>query len=113
MLARGRFPSARRRLIACGNLGHLRSGRGYMSETDGQSPQDVLDEFSPTHRIWVLPILRTLDELGGQASPRAVVARIRETVASTMRPLQWARIRNGRHIRWTRVTMKEKGLDAG
>jgi len=84
-----------------------------MNEVDGKSAQEILDDFSSTHRIWVLPILRTLDELGGEASPRDVVEHIRKTVASGLRPLQWARIRNGKHFRWARVAMKEKGLIAG
>lgn len=84
-----------------------------MNEGEHQSGLEMLLDFSNTHRIWVLPILRTLDELGGEASPRDVVGHIRRTVAAGLNPLQWARILNGKHIRWARVTMKEKGLIAG
>lgn len=84
-----------------------------MSDASGQTRQEILDEFSSTHRVWVVPILRTLEELGGEASPRDVVAHIRTTAAARLRPLQWARVVKGKHIRWARVTMKEKGLIAG
>ena len=87
--------------------------QGNMSDADEPSAQATLEDFSSTHRIWVLPILRTLTSLGGSASPRDVVATIRETVASGLSLLQWARVLHGKHIRWTRVSMKEKGLIAG
>ena len=84
-----------------------------MIDADQPTAQATLEDFSSTHRIWVLPILRTLASLGGSASPRDVVANIRGTVASRLSPLQWARVLHGNHVRWTRVAMKERGLIAG
>ena len=75
--------------------------------------REQLAEFSATHRIWVLPVLRAPADLGGKARPMDVEERIRVTSAAALNPLQWAHIRRGNHIRWARFGMKERGLVGG
>ena len=81
--------------------------------TPPQGVREVLDDLSPTHRRWVLPVLRAIADLGGKAKPMHVEKRIRETVCAHLNDLQWAYIRNGNYIRWARFGMKERGLVGG
>jgi hypothetical protein len=65
------------------------------------SAQELMDDFSLTHRIWVLPVLRALAALGGKASPMDVEKWIRTNSAFNLNAFQWAHIRRGNRIRWT------------
>lgn len=69
--------------------------------------------FGATHKVWVLPILRALETLGGKATPKQVREHIRKTYATGLTELQWAYIvKNGR-INWTRLGLRQVGLITG
>jgi len=71
---------------------------------------ELLDDFVQTQRVWVLPVLRALTELGGKGRPMEVEDRIRSTSAANLNQYQWAHIKRGKHIRWARFDMTKRGL---
>lgn len=81
-----------------------------MSDETPGGAQELMDDFSLTHRIWVYPVLRALADLGGKARPMVVDERIHATSAAHLNPFQWAHIRRGNHIRWARFGMTQRGL---
>src|SRR5688500_6682265 len=92
----------------------MHGGPDGMSD-DGEvtKAREILDDFASTHRIWVLPVLRALVELGGKAKPVEVEERIRTTGAAHLTALQWAFVVRNRHIRWARFEMRRHGLIGG
>jgi 5-methylcytosine-specific restriction protein B len=74
--------------------------------------QGVLTKFG-SYRIWVLPILRAIEELGGSSTPIAVEEKVRELVREQLNDLQWARVLRGNYIRWARHGLKKEGLIGG
>lgn len=85
--------------------------------SSGQLTVEALDEtvaaFSTPHRIWVLPILRALQQLGGRGRPKEVIAEIQNQVGDRLTPLQWAYLVKGNHVRWSRLALRKAGLVAG
>jgi 5-methylcytosine-specific restriction protein B len=75
--------------------------------------EQTVDDFSSTHRVWVLPILTGISALGGSASPKNVEAKIRELYAGQVSDLQLAYALKGKHIRWARNEMRGAQLVAG
>lgn len=66
-----------------------------------------------SYRLWVVPILRALDELGGTAPPSKIEAMIRKQAPEAFSDLQWARIIKGKYVRWAGSDLKKAGLLAG
>ena len=83
------------------------------NDHDLAAMEEQLENMSSGHRIWVLPMLLALDELGGSAKPKDVEMRIRDIVREHVNDGQFARVLKGKHIRWARFAMKESGLVGG
>ncbi len=66
-----------------------------------------------SHRQWALPILRALEQLGGDGSPRLVEETVRTLLGDQLTDLQWARVLRSNSVRWARHTLKKTGLVGG
>jgi len=70
----------------------------------------ILDELTPRNRRWALPMLRTLDALGGSARRKDVVARIHADYKPQLPAETWAWILDNRRIEWSRLALRDSKL---
>jgi 5-methylcytosine-specific restriction enzyme B len=75
--------------------------------------EQAVDDLSISHRVWVIPILATVQSLGGKAAPKDVELKIRELYGRQLSDLQLAYAIKGKHIRWARNAMRSIQLIAG
>jgi 5-methylcytosine-specific restriction enzyme B len=69
-------------------------------------------EIGKTHKVWVLPILRALEALGGKASPKDVKAKVGELIGDAITKEQYEYVARNR-IGWSRLGMRNAGLLTG
>ncbi len=86
-------------------VAHLLPSRDYNMLT--------LNEFSKTHRRWVLPILHVLGESPVPLPPRVVEERIRAKFAAGLSEDVWDQALKNYNIRFSRLQMRIKGLLGG
>ena len=84
-----------------------------MSDPTIDALEDNVQTCSPSKRAWFLPVLRALDELGGEAPPREVRRRIREMHPGQLTEKQWAWLERIQRIGWARNEMRRIGLIGG
>lgn len=75
--------------------------------------EKLLDALTRKDRRWALPILRAVEELGGQPKARDVRARIHETYRKQINDRTWKWIEDTQRIAWTRLRLVHHQLLSG
>jgi 5-methylcytosine-specific restriction protein B len=78
--------------------------------TEGETK--ILDDLTSKNRRWALPILRTLDALGGTARRKDIIARIHAEYESQLPAKTWDWIHGNHRIEWSRLALRDAKLMA-
>jgi restriction endonuclease Mrr len=82
--------------------------------TNAASPSaKLLDALNRKDRRWALPILRAIEDLGGQPKARDVRARIHERYREQLTDQTWKWIEDTQRIAWTRLRHVHHQLQSG
>ena len=73
----------------------------------------AVQSINPAKRVWVLPILRALDEMGGSGKPRDVKAAVFELFEGQFTARQILQFEEGNRLGFTRHAMATRGLLKG
>lgn len=84
-----------------------------MSELTAEAAESSVRSIPPSKRIWVLPILRALEQMGGSGRPKDVIDRAVGNFASLLGEKELAEIRENSRLGWTRLEMVRCGLLGG
>jgi 5-methylcytosine-specific restriction protein B len=74
---------------------------------------DLPELKNTSYRLFVLPILRVLTQIGSAAPPQEIEIGIRKLAHGALSDLQWARVIKGKYVRWAGKEMKSAGLLQG
>jgi 5-methylcytosine-specific restriction protein B len=69
--------------------------------------------IAESKRVWVLPILRTLDAMGGSGRPKEVISKVLSLFSGSLSESQLNQIRDNARMGWTRLEMVKVGLLGG
>ena len=84
-----------------------------MAEPTAQAAVDAVSVIPRAKRVWILPILRALDELGGSGKPKSVIAKALDYFADVLDQKELADIRDNSRLGWARLDMVRGGLLGG
>lgn len=84
-----------------------------MVEPTAQAAVDAVSAIPRAKRVWILPILRALDELGGSGKPKSVIAKALGYFADVLDQKELADIRDNSRLGWARLDMVRGGLLGG
>jgi 5-methylcytosine-specific restriction protein B len=73
----------------------------------------VLDSMNVSHRAFALPLLRAVEELGGEARPSAVKAAMRAMLSPHLNTAQLDYLAEKSRFGWVRLDLKHRGLIDG
>lgn len=84
-----------------------------MAEPTAEAAEDAVRAISRAKRIWILPILRSLEELGGSGRPKDVISKALDYFADALSEKELADIRENSRLGWARLDMVRGGLLGG
>ena len=84
-----------------------------VAEPTAQAAEDAVSAIPRAKRVWILPILRSLDELGGSGKPKDVIANALESFTDVLDKKELADIRDNSRLGWARLDMVRAGLLGG
>lgn len=82
-------------------------------EAELKHAEERIATFGTAHQMWILPILLTLEDLGGRARPKSVREKVRGAYAAHLSDDQWTYVVENGRLGWTRLGLKHVNLLAG
>ncbi len=73
----------------------------------------IAEQLSPAERAWIVPLLGTLESLGGEGKPKDVEQAVKNAYQTALTDEEWAAVMKGNRIRWVRSGLCKSGLMDG
>jgi hypothetical protein len=79
------------------------------TETNLEAAEAAVASITMAKRVWVLPILRVLESMGGSGKPKDVKAAVRDLFEGQLTETQLTQLEKRARLGWTRLEMVQLG----
>ncbi len=84
-----------------------------MNEPNAEAAESGVRFIAPSKRLWVLPILRALEQMDGSGRPKVVAEKVMDLFSQGLNEKQLIQLRDHAGLGWTRLEMVKCGLLGG